>query len=873
MSTAHARPGPGTAGHGEALETDRADAVRREGTARSSSGPMALLALQRSAGNRVASAYVQRQRAASPAPTVSPAGPVPQGDVATATPETETVEASETERAARSVALTAAVPPPDPPRTGSAAPVQRGWLGDLGSAVGSAVGGAVRAVGNVAGAVRDRVLQSVTGMARRIPGYELLCVVLGRDVVTGTAVARTSAALIGGFLGLIPGSDRIRQNLQESGAIERAGQWLDAEVPRLGLNFDTIRGLFRAAWDALSPTDLLDPAGAFRRIAGIFVPPLARLRDFALAAGKKMLEFVFEGVLSLAGGLGSRVMGIIRRASGVFDQIMANPVGFAGNLIAAVRGGLGAFLTNVATHLRNGLIGWLTGSLGGIIRIPAQFNLRGILGMAMDFLGITWDRVKGKLARLIGERAVSLLERGAGIVHAIYERGLSAITDRISEFTSGIVDTVLGGIREWVTNSVVGAAITRLISMFNPAGAVIQAIIAVYNTVQFFIERAQQLGALASAVFDSIAAIASGGVGGAIRYVEQALGRAVPVVLGFLARLIGLGDVAAPVRGVMQRVQTVIDGAIDRVVGWIAGLARRAGSALRGGGRTPPGDSAAPAARTPAEATAVKDDAIRTVRQRLTGVTDFRQVGSTVQDVLTQFRARGLRSLSATLSDDGQNVTLEAVASPPNSVVVPFATVFPAMSPALAELRQLMTGRGRHPDTGRAGYVVASVAVDGREFGRHFNQRQLTDDANNTSHHAEQVLTAAGAFDQAVAHAKTLADAGQSPEVTFMVSTSPCRGCSAHLTDQIRTARQGLTTDERSRISFRLLATRMYETGTVEGPGFERHQRLTTSSGAVRMMAEAGWDLGTLDVGVDTTASRIWTEFMTYARRWFRPQG
>jgi hypothetical protein len=602
MSTAHARPGPGTAGHGEALETDRADAVRREGTARSSSGPMALLALQRSAGNRVASAYVQRQRAAPPAPTVSPAGPVPQGDVATATPETETVEASETERAARSVALTAAVPPPDPPRTGSAAPVQRGWLGDLGSAVGSAVGGAVRAVGNVAGAVRDRVLQSVTGMARRIPGYELLCVVLGRDVVTGTAVARTSAALIGGFLGLIPGSDRIRQNLQESGAIERAGQWLDAEVPRLGLNFDTIRGLFRAAWDALSPTDLLDPAGAFRRIAGIFVPPLARLRDFALAAGKKMLEFVFEGVLSLAGGLGSRVMGIIRRASGVFDQIMANPVGFAGNLIAAVRGGLGAFLTNVATHLRNGLIGWLTGSLGGIIRIPAQFNLRGILGMAMDFLGITWDRVKGKLARLIGERAVSLLERGAGIVHAIYERGLSAITDRISEFTSGIVDTVLGGIREWVTNSVVGAAITRLISMFNPAGAVIQAIIAVYNTVQFFIERAQQLGALASAVFDSIAAIASGGVGGAIRYVEQALGRAVPVVLGFLARLIGLGDVAAPVRGVMQRVQTVIDGAIDRVVGWIAGLARRAGSALRGGSARPAAGTPAPG-RVPAEGT------------------------------------------------------------------------------------------------------------------------------------------------------------------------------------------------------------------------------------------------------------------------------
>jgi len=79
-----------------------------------------------------------------------------------------------------------------------------------------------------------------------------------------------------------------------------------------------------------------------------------------------------------------------------------------------------------------------------------------------------------------------------------------------------------------VANSVVGAAITKLISMFNPAGAVIQAIIAVYNTIKFFIERAQQLGALANAVFDSIAAIASGNIGNAVQAVENALGRAVP---------------------------------------------------------------------------------------------------------------------------------------------------------------------------------------------------------------------------------------------------------------------------------------------------------------------------------------------------------
>ena len=448
------------------------------------------------------------------------------------------------------------------------ASVQRGLWGRIVGGVSSLVGG-----------VRDRVLATLSGFARRMPGYDLLCVVLGRDVVADRPVTRNAAAVIGGVLALIPGGARMRENLQQAGAIERAGAWFDAELPKLGLTWDAIRGLFRRAWDALGASDLLNPAGAWQKIAGIFGPPLARLRDFAVAAGSKVLEFIFVGVLSMAGSLGGQVMAIIRRAGGVIQQIFRDPVGFAGNLIIAVRGGLSAFMTNIGSHLRNGLIGWLTGSLGGIIQLPLRFDLRGILGMALDFLGITWQRVRGRLVALIGERALGLLERGAGIVHDLVERGLSAITDRIAQFTSGIVETILGGIREWVQNSVVGAAITRLLSMFNPAGAIIQAILAVYNTVKFFIERAQQLGALANSIFDSIAAIASGGVGGAIRLVEQTLGRAVPVVLGFLARLMGLGDIAGAVRNVMARVHGVVDSAIDRVIGWIGGLARRASGA------------------------------------------------------------------------------------------------------------------------------------------------------------------------------------------------------------------------------------------------------------------------------------------------------
>ncbi|TNM39697.1 hypothetical protein FHP29_12585 [Nocardioides albidus] len=529
--------------------TPRVEAAPRRTTA--PRGPAAMLALQRAAGNRAVTSAVQRG-AVGPAAVAT--APVAEAGVAPVEAETSVMSQGA-------------------PR------VQRGYLDDL------------------AAGARRSAMEAVSNYAKRMPGYDLLCMVLGKDVISDAPVPRSAAGLIDGVLGLIPGADKVRANLQESGATEKAGQWLETEVPKLGLNWETIKALFRTAWDALDITDIADPAGAFRKIQGIFGPPLGRLRDFALAAGKKALEFVFEGALSLAGGAGAAVMGVIKRAGGVFDQIVANPMGFLGNLVSAVRGGLGNFVTNIGTHLKNGLVAWLTGSLGGVIRIPERFDLRGILGMALDFLGLTWAKVKGKLGALVGadtmdmlEKGVDKLAQGAGFIGDLFKRGLSAITDRISEFAGGLVGQVMDGIKEWVAKSVVGAAITKLISMFNPAGAVIQAIIAIYNTVQFFIERGQQIASLASAIFDSIAEIASGNIGKAVEWVEGALGRAVPVALGFLSRLIGIGDIAEPVRGVITRVQGVVDQALDKAMAWVAkagapifAMVRRVAGRIRAG--------------------------------------------------------------------------------------------------------------------------------------------------------------------------------------------------------------------------------------------------------------------------------------------------
>ncbi|MDC7122031.1 hypothetical protein OMK64_10830 [Cellulomonas fimi] len=619
----------------------------------------ALLALQRGAGNAAVARALGAGAAARAADGETPssaAGPQALPGVttpgSTATPD------------ARGTALDAGRPAPPPRAPG---PVGAGPAPVLQRGVWDTVAGAADAA---AAGLRTEVLGTIGRWAREIPGYGVLCVALGRDPVTGRTVPRDATTVVGALVGLVPGGHALWENLQQSGAVERAGAWVAQELDRLGLTWDAVRGVFARAWDAVSASDLLDPAGLWERLAGILEGPVARLRAFASAAGSKLMELVVEGVMSSAGGFGAQVMGVLRGAGDVLGTIVRDPVAFAGNLVGAVRTGLGQFAGNILGHLRTGLIGWLTGALRGAVQLPARLDLGGMLSLVTSLLGLTWEGIRQRVVRLVGEPVVHAVETTVDWVRTLVERGVGGIVDRLRDMVSGLLDTVLGGIRDWVARTVVGAAITRLVSMFNPAGAVIQAILAVYNTVQFALERAQQLAAFAQSVVGSVSAIARGSIGAAADAVEQSLARAVPVVLGFLARLIGLGDVAAPVRAVIERVRGVVDGVVDRVVGWVAALARRVGGAVRGRGGTAAAGQAAGAA--PGEQ-ATPDGKQVAVASAITAVEEVAAAGGgtpAVVRALPGIKARfGLASLVAEQAPEGLSVT--ATINPTSTKVVP----------------------------------------------------------------------------------------------------------------------------------------------------------------------------------------------------------
>ena len=208
-----------------------------------------------------------------------------------------------------------------------------------------------------------------------MPGYNLLAHAIGSDPITGARVGG-EGSLLREVVELVPGGAELMQRLQQSGAIDRAGAWLRQEIPTLGLSYATISSLFERAWDSLSAWDLIDPAAAWERLSGIFAPPIERVIAFAERAAEKLLELSLEAMIAAGGGASEQVLGILRRAGEAFGMIVRDPMGFARNLVAAVRGGFERFAENIGTHLQRGLLGWLTGALQGALRLPRGWTSR-----------------------------------------------------------------------------------------------------------------------------------------------------------------------------------------------------------------------------------------------------------------------------------------------------------------------------------------------------------------------------------------------------------------------------------------------------------------------------------------------------------------
>jgi len=420
-------------------------------------------------------------------------------------------------------------------------------------------------VGGIITFIKDAILRPIAGLIEPTRGYPLLKAVLGFDPVTGDAVPRTPASLLGGFMTLI-GQEEIWQNIQQGNAIGQAYAWFQGALSGLMGIVTAIPGTFLAAFQSLQLVDIILVPRAFAKIIGVFGSIAGQFLSWGLGTVIKLLEIIFSVVAPGA-------MGYLRRAGGALAGIFRNPIGFVMNLVRAAKAGFQRFGRNLLGHLQTSIVSWLTGSLPGIY-IPQGLSLPEILKFVLSVLGLSWAHIRQKLVTAVGEPAVRAMEMGFDLVVTLVRDGPAAAWAQMQEQLANLKQMAIDGIIGMVVNLVMTRAVPRLVAMFIPGAGFITAILSIYGTVTTFIAQLSRIAQVITSFLDSMMAIAAGNIEAAAARVENTLAGLLTLAINFLAGFAGLGKVADQVRGVITRIRAPIDRALDTVVAWIARMAK-----------------------------------------------------------------------------------------------------------------------------------------------------------------------------------------------------------------------------------------------------------------------------------------------------------
>lgn len=306
--------------------------------------------------------------------------------------------------------------------------------------------------------------------------------------------------------------------------------------------------------------------------------------DFAEA-----LKIAIKAACDIAGIDSKPIFDFLDRAGSLLTSILKDPLPFINNLMSAVGQGVRSFGENILAHLQRGLIAWLTGAIAEAgITLPEKFDLLGIFSLVAQILGLTYANVKARIIKKLPAAATvfEVVERGFALIMKLKDLDFSGLWEEAKAALANLKETVIGGIRNWVITTIIKEGVIWLLSLLNPASALVKALKVMFDLAMWLIERFSQIKDFVMSVYDAVAKIAAGTLEPAAKAVEDALSRALPVVISMVASLIGLGGVGKAVKEVLQKITAPINKVIDAVIDKVIAFAKKLIGKVNAGAKT-----------------------------------------------------------------------------------------------------------------------------------------------------------------------------------------------------------------------------------------------------------------------------------------------
>ncbi|WP_232837729.1 hypothetical protein [Streptomyces atratus] len=353
------------------------------------------------------------------------------------------------------------------------------------------------------------------------------------------------------------------------------------------------------------------------------------------------------GALKTINELKNLLLGILAKAASAIMKIIKDPIGFLGNLVKAVGAGLNLFITNIAEHLKTGVVSWLLGTaVKAGLELPQKFDLKGIIQLIASLLGLTWANIRARITRKgIPDQAMTAVESSVPVARKLATEGPAGAVKEIESEAGDLKATILEKLTSYLIPTVIVAGITWIISLLNPASAFVRAVKGIIDIVTFIVNQGAQIVEFVNAVLDAVIAIANGGSAGVPKMVEAALAASVPLLIGFLASLLGIGNLANKVKSVFHTVAKPVNRAIDKIVGFIAKKGKALWNKLKpkGSDKNKPGKNGQPP--TPEQKAKTLTAASAEARRRLIAGATAGQMNGILQQVHRKYAPQGLTSL------------------------------------------------------------------------------------------------------------------------------------------------------------------------------------------------------------------------------------
>jgi len=443
--------------------------------------------------------------------------------------------------------------------------------------------------------ILNRIRTSILSKLNQLPGFGLISIVTGRDLVTGRRVQPTAQNIIRAILG-----SAIYNRLNRYRAVTNAANWITRQVRSLRLRPRDISSAFsRMVTYARNHTlrALYSPLVTLRRFIGPIIRnaiifknriknQIKRIIDWAWLRAKK---WALKNMLLAGGSEGRKIYQMMNRGRGTLSNIARRPGRFFSNFMRSVKMGFTRFKKNFVQHFKNSIFNWLFGVMQGTdIQMPQKFDAKGIFSLVMQVLGLTWTRIRAKIVKQLGprgEQIMGVLETSVTLVRDLVTRGPVVLLERVQQAIGNLGDMIKTAVIGWVRTTIIGRAIEYLISMLNPAGAIFQLARGIYRVITFFMEKKDQIMGLFNSIVGSIGRIAMGNLRGAASFIENAMGRGLSLLISFLAKLLGLNGISTHIQRVINNVRRPIDNVINGVIRFVVGKARglmgRVGSGAR----------------------------------------------------------------------------------------------------------------------------------------------------------------------------------------------------------------------------------------------------------------------------------------------------